>query len=180
MYYLTDFSEYRVPLASGTAPVFDFIRISPQEKEIEERRQLPEPLKVRNKPKIVPPQKQYFQLTPGLNQLTADIPTVLDIHSNLDFSLFGGRDVSPLVRIQPIYPLRARSRGIEGWVEVEFAIAKDGNVVNPVIIDAEPPGVFDNASLKAVSKWRYQPQVIDNEPVMRSGIRVVIQYKLEN
>lgn len=180
MYYLINQGDRKADLVHSATPVFDFIRLKPRAEEPETRKRRPEPPpEARRKPKITPPKKYYTQVNPNLENLAIHLPQTLDIHNGMGFALSGAREVAPLVRVQPIYPLHARRRGVEGWVTVEFAIAEDGSVVNPVIVDAEPRGVFDAATIKAVSKWRYQPQVIDGEPIMRSGIRVVIEYQLE-
>ena len=47
-------------------------------------------------------------------------------------------DTLAIVRVLPRYPSRALSRGIEGWVLLEFAIDELGLAVNPVVIESEP------------------------------------------
>ena len=69
------------------------------------------------------------------------------------------RDVLPLVRINPDYPPRAQSRGVQGWVLVQFTITPAGTVADAKVIDASPKGVFDEAAVKAVSRWKYNPKV---------------------
>jgi TonB family protein len=63
------------------------------------------------------------------------------------------------------YPQRARERGIEGWVEVEFTVGADGATRDPVITAAEPAGVFDDAVLEAIGAWRYDPRTVAGKPV---------------
>jgi protein TonB len=63
----------------------------------------------------------------------------------------------PLVRVAPIYPEPALRERIEGYVEIEASIGPRGQVVNPVVVDAEPPGEFDSAALFAYSQWQYCP-----------------------
>ena len=64
------------------------------------------------------------------------------------------RDIIPLVRIPPDYPPRAQQRGIEGWVLIEFTISPSGTVSDPKVLDADPKGMFEDAALKAISRWR--------------------------
>ncbi len=47
-----------------------------------------------------------------------------------------GLIAAPLIRVAPAYPERCRSRGAEGTVLVQFDVAADGSVVNPVIIES--------------------------------------------
>ena len=86
----------------------------------------------------------------------------------------------PLVRVPPQYPHRAAERAIEGWVLLEFTITKSGSVSDPVVIDADPPGIFDRSALRAVRKWRYQPRIQNGEPVERHGVQTVISFELED
>ncbi len=81
-------------------------------------------------------------------------------------------------RIPPEYPLAARLQRQEGFVLVEFTVAKDGTVSNPTVLGANPQGIFDEAALQAVHQWRYQPTVIGGVPVERPGMRVEIDFKL--
>ncbi len=47
-------------------------------------------------------------------------------------------DIIPLVRVLPQYPPQAMSRGIEGWVIVEFTISAAGTVKDPVVLESDP------------------------------------------
>lgn len=89
------------------------------------------------------------------------------------------RDTMPLVRINPDYPPRAASRGIEGWVLVEFAITAAGTVRDAKVIDASPRGYFEDAALKAIARWRYNPKVQEGVAVERIGVRVRLSFNLE-
>lgn len=62
---------------------------------------------------------------------------------------------SLLLAVNPQYPAPAASRGIEGFVEVSFAVTALGRVENATVAGAEPPGVFEQAALAAISRWRY-------------------------
>ncbi len=88
-------------------------------------------------------------------------------------------DILPLVRIEPRYPARALQREIEGWVLMEFSISPAGTVVNPFVVNSEPPRTFDRAALRAVSRWKYKPKVEDGVAVMRTGVQVVLTFELE-
>jgi protein TonB len=89
------------------------------------------------------------------------------------------RDTMPLVRINPDYPPRAASRGIEGWVMVEFAITAAGTVRDAKVIDSSPKGYFEDAALKAIARWRYNPKVQEGVAVERIGVRVRLSFNLE-
>ena len=90
------------------------------------------------------------------------------------------RDIVPLVRIPPEYPARAQQRGIEGWVLLEFTITPSGTVQDPKVIDADPKGIFDDAALKSIARWKYNPKVENGVAVERRGIRIQLTFELED
>ena len=63
----------------------------------------------------------------------------------------------PIFKIKPVYPMFAIARGIEGWVKIELTIAENGTVIASEVVASEPPEVFDQTTLVAVSQWRYPP-----------------------
>ena len=74
-------------------------------------------------------------------------------------------NVVPSLRIPPTYPKRALRSGIEGIVTVEFTITIDGSVKDAEIIEAKPPNIFDKSVLRAISKWKFNPDMVDGQPV---------------
>ena len=74
-------------------------------------------------------------------------------------------NVVPSLRIPPAYPKRALRSGIEGVVTVEFTITIDGSVRDAEIIEAKPPNIFDKSVLRAISKWKFNPDMVDGKPV---------------
>jgi protein TonB len=90
------------------------------------------------------------------------------------------RDVIPLVRIEPEYPNRAANRGIEGWVLVQFTITPAGTVKDARVVNATPKGYFEEAALKAIARWRYNPKVEGGVAVERRGIQVVLDFQMED
>jgi TonB family protein len=84
--------------------------------------------------------------------------------------------VIPAVKVSgnnPKYPKNAERRGIEGFVELEFTITQMGEVTSVAVTRTVPEGVFNEAAITAVSSWRYQPRLVDNQPVSeRKQIRL--------
>ena len=87
-------------------------------------------------------------------------------------------DALAIVRVLPRYPSRALSRGIEGWVLLEFAIDPLGQAIDPVVIEADPKGTFDRAAINAVRKWKYRPMVENGKATVRPGVRQLISFKI--
>lgn len=87
-------------------------------------------------------------------------------------SAFAAEGPTPVNREPPVYPRGAESRGIEGWVNLAFSVDENGNVVSPRVVEANPPGVFDSAAIRAISKWKYTPVKADN-------LQVKLSFKLQ-
>ena len=58
-----------------------------------------------------------------------------------------------LIEVPPAWPDAAR--GAEGYVDVEVTVGPRGEVQDASVAAAQPPGVFDQAALAAVRRWRY-------------------------
>lgn len=97
---------------------------------------------------------------------------------------FGGYssdgDYLPIVKVQPKYPGRPLQRGIEGYVIVQFTVTEKGTVVDPVVVEADPPGMFDRAAINAAMKFKYKPRVVDGKPIRVSGVKNKIVFELED
>ncbi len=72
----------------------------------------------------------------------------------------------------PVYPDRARERGTEGWVDLEYTVTNDGSTRDIVVRAAEPQGTFDNAAVNAVKRWRYEPRVAEQRVEARLRFRL--------
>ena len=78
-----------------------------------------------------------------------------------------------LKSVQPAYPSKAEGKKMEGWVDVEFTVSEAGKVQDVAVRATSVPGVFEDAAVKAVSQWRYQPILRDARPVpVRTQIRI--------
>jgi TonB family protein len=73
----------------------------------------------------------------------------------------------------PTFPVSARERGLSGWVDVQFVVKSDGLVSDVTITGAEPVGIFEQAAVDAVRKWRYKPAQRDGHAVdQRARLRM--------
>jgi protein TonB len=88
-------------------------------------------------------------------------------------------DAIGIIRPNPDYPARALAGGIEGWVQVQFSVTAIGTVRDAIVVASEPGTTFDEAALKAIARWRYNPRVVDGEAVERVGLQTVIRFELE-
>ena len=88
-------------------------------------------------------------------------------------------EMLPIVTVPPQYPNRALSRGIEGWCLVMFTVSETGTVINPVVVDADPPEVFNNSSVRAVSRFKYNPRVVNGISVQVPGVQYLFRYNVD-
>jgi periplasmic protein TonB len=92
----------------------------------------------------------------------------------------GDGEYLPIVKVAPIYPRRAQTRGITGYCIVEYTVTKSGSIRDPRPVDCDPSGVFERASVKAAGKFKYKPRVVDGEPIEVAGVQNKFTYELEN
>lgn len=128
------------------------------------------------------PEKQInLDSGPSLNieRASVEIDTNLSL-DNASISATDG-DYLPLVAIAPQYPTRAAQRGIEGWCLVSFTVDGMGNVVEDTItvVDAEPASIFDRSSMRAATRFKFQPRVVDGQGVEVPGVQYLFRYQLE-
>ncbi len=87
-------------------------------------------------------------------------------------------DALAIVRVPPRYPNRALSRGIEGWVLLEFTINEVGQAIDIFVVEAEPSTMFNRSATNAVRKWKYRPKTEDGRAVPRPGVQQLITYQI--
>ena len=180
MQYMIETTDRQLDTA-GSTHLVDFVRL--KRDETVHRREL--------KPRKPPPPQSPPQLpsTPQLESLNPNAETIAisatpvetDIEiSGAGFSLgVGEGDYLPIVKVAPIYPRRAQTRGITGYCIVEYTVTKSGSIRDPQPVDCQPSGVFESASVKAATKFKYKPRVVDGEPIEVAGVQNKFTYELE-
>ncbi|MDC3214118.1 energy transducer TonB [Pseudoalteromonas distincta] len=153
--------------------------------------QAPEDSKVRHIQKIQPPppMPKVPQKAPPLDT-SADPVLAISDFTPVTIDDFGGDinntinrptgDATPIVRINPKYPTTTARDGIEGWVQLSFSISPTGEVIDPVVINAEPKRTFDREAIRAIKRWKYRPKVIEGVAQLQTGQTVQLDFKLDN
>lgn len=100
------------------------------------------------------------------------------------------RDVVPLVRVNPQYPQAALEQKLVGWVTLKFNITEQGAVENPIVVDScagetfqgciRNQPMFAEVALNAISKWQYQPKIVNGVAVRREGIETMLRFQLQD
>ncbi len=88
-------------------------------------------------------------------------------------------DYLPIVRVAPVYPARALSRGLEGYVDMSFTVTTTGTVKDPLVMFSTS-SLFERAAIRAVLKFKYKPRVVDGVPVEVPNVKTRITFKIED
>ena len=141
------------------------------------------------KPKKPPePEQPPPDSPPQLDEIDASAQTVsigaVDTGAGMnvgDISAFNAAegDYLPIVKVLPIYPSRAISRGLEGYCLVEFTVTRNGTTKGAKVIECTS-NLFANASIKAAAKFKYKPRVINGQPIDVPGVQHLITFVLED
>ena len=83
----------------------------------------------------------------------------------------------PIHRARPIYPFKARRKGITGKVTVRFLVTSTGMVDKASILKAVPEKIFDQSVLDCIVKWRFKPGIFQGNPVA-TWVVLPISFKL--
>ncbi len=68
-----------------------------------------------------------------------------------------------LTKVNPIYPLLAKTAGIEGVVRLQATLGKEGTVEQLTVLEGHP--MLAAAALEAVRQWKYQTTLLNGDPV---------------
>ena len=68
-------------------------------------------------------------------------------------------------QVQPVYPERAQAQGIQGIVLLEAVILMDGNLGTIRVVNKLADPDLVNAAVDAVKNWRYEPTLLNGQPV---------------
>lgn len=164
----------------STMHFVDFVRVE-REEQIERKKPKPKKPIEPDQPPPDMPQQQQDALNPEAGAISI---APVAVSADIDIGGIGlgsaDGDYLPIVKVAPIYPRRALSRGIEGWVLLEFTVTKAGTVTDVRVLESEPPGIFDKAASEAASKFKYKPRVVDGEPIDVKGVPHKISFQLED
>ncbi len=178
MHLLIEHAEDAISKES-TKHVLDFVRIKRNENLNTDDYTPEKPPKPPEVPPEVPPQDTDI-VDPDAPSIKIPAP---DVNTNVDIGGPGGMNIAegdylPIVRVAPVYPARALSRGVEGYVDMEFTVTVTGSVINPIVMFSTS-SLFDRAASRAVLKFKYKPRVVDGQPVEVSGVTTRIRFELE-
>jgi TonB family protein len=105
--------------------------------------------------------------TPRAPQPTA--PVRIRVGGNVQF-------LQLIHKVEPVYPTTAQAAGIEGTVDLQAVIGKDGSVLDLHVTHGAD---FDlvKAAVEAVRQWRYSPTLLNGAPV-EVVAQISVQFRL--
>jgi len=157
----------------------DFVRVKRNETLNTEELTPEKPPKPPEVPPEVPPQ-DMDSVDPNAPSIKIPAP---EVSTNVDIGGPGGMNIAegdylPIVRVAPIYPARALSRGVEGYVDMGFTVTTAGTVKDPVVLFSTS-SLFERAATRAVLKFKYKPRVVDGVPVDVPNVKTRISFQIE-
>jgi periplasmic protein TonB len=78
-------------------------------------------------------------------------------------------------RVQPVYPAQAMQMRVQGAVQLQATIAKDGSVANLKVLSGD--GMLSRAAIEAVRQWQYKPYYLNGEPI-EIQTQITVNFKL--
>jgi protein TonB len=74
-------------------------------------------------------------------------------------------------RVDPVYPPEAKKKHVKGNVLLQVLINKQGHVADAVVVKGDP--TLAGATVEAVKQWRFQPYLLNGEPVDVETVEVL-------
>jgi protein TonB len=157
--------------------IVDFVRLQ-EDDQIETKQRKPKPPPPPDEPPPDMPEQSFDTSNVSIGVDMGQVNNRLDLNVGGIGGFSSDGEYLPIVKVAPVYPRRAQTRGIEGYVLLEFVVTKTGAVRDPVVIEASPPGIFDRAATQAALKFKYKPKVVNGEPIDVAGVRNLITFEL--
>jgi protein TonB len=164
----------------GAGHLLDFVRVK-RDESVKQRQLKPKKPPPPDAPPPQPPTPQLESLNANAEKIAiSEVPVETDIEMTGGFSLgVGEGDYLPIVKVAPIYPNRALTRGIEGYCVVQYTVTRQGTVKDPVVIESQcTSSLFHSASLNASLKFKYKPRIMDGEAVEVPGVQNKFTYEI--
>jgi len=165
----------------GSTNLVDFVRLK-RDESIQRRQLKPKKPPPPDAPPPQPPTPQLENLNPNAEKIAISAaPVETDIEMSGGFSLgVGEGDYLPIVKVAPIYPQRALSRGVEGFCVVQYTVTRNGTVRDPFVIEDQcTSSLFHRSSIQAALKFKYKPRVVDGQAIEVPGVRNKFTFEIQ-
>ena len=85
----------------------------------------------------------------------------------------------PVERTAPRYPASELASGQQGWVELNYVVTEEGKVIEPVVEASSGSRAFERAAINTVKRWRYEPAMVNGEPIQQCKTAVRISFAID-
>lgn len=102
--------------------------------------------------------------------------------------VYCGPGIAPLAGFEPAvltdrtevrYPPSSEEDWSEGWVLLNFTVAKDGSVQDLLATDALGAKAFVDRTVRIFKGWRFKPAMRNGAPVDQYGTEFIFEYRME-
>lgn len=179
MQYLIDSADRELN-EGASGHLLDFVRLK-RDENIERRQLKPKKPPPPDTPPPQPPTPKLDNLNPNAEKIAISaVPVNTDIEMSGGFSLgIGEGDYLPIVKVAPIYPQRALSRGVQGFCVVQYTVTRQGTTRDPMVVESMcTSSLFHRASVQAALKFKYKPRVLDGQAVEVPGVQNKFTYEI--
>lgn len=166
-------------ISDSRSLVLDFIRINRAEVSQRRERELQRPKTIAAPNLPVTPTS--VAMTGPEPALSVELPSV-EVGSLLPGQTFlttgsSEGDYLPIVKVAPVYPMRAVTLGIYGECMVRYDVTSTGATRNvEVVADHCADPIFERPSIEAAKRFKYKPRVIGGAAVEVLGVRNVFHF----
>ncbi len=183
MMFLITFTEIGLQ-EGGKTRFLDFVRVKRNETP-ERKKNKPEKPPLPEAPPKQPPTPKLDNFDASAEKMAvsaAPVETNVELNAGgFSIGAIGEGEYLPIVKVAPIYPERAASRGIEGFCTVSYTVTKQGTTENVAVVpDQCSSSLFHRSSIRAAAKFKYKPRIKDGEAIEVNNVRNKFTYQLEN
>ena len=178
MYVLIQSSEQKLE-DSSRVHMLDFVRLK-REEASQRMEQKPERPKMEEAPPA--PDTPQDNSASDIDALAVSVmPATADMEVGSGFSFGAGEgEYLPIVKVAPIYPTTASSKGIEGYCLVQYTVTTNGSTRDIEVVDGEcTHASFRRPSIIAAQKFKYKPRIVNGEAIEVLGVKNRFTYVLE-
>lgn len=169
----------------------NFVHVQRQP-QVHQRQRVPPP---KPPPPKNPPPQTKVQTTPNSQVPTQHLPVNVRFNPNSmgGSGVYIGRaapatdasgyaPLTPIFKIDPLYPPQALLQGVRGTIRVCFMVEPDGSVSSPYITHATSPGartLLGQTAIRTILKWKFYPKKVDGKPVPAKACQT-LQFRIPN
>ncbi|WP_100641727.1 energy transducer TonB [Alteromonas facilis] len=166
---------------SAKANFLDFVRVKRDETSTQNRRKPTRPEEQQAPPAPPTPQSNQQAVSEGVLEVAApSVESAIDVDIGAIGVGQGDGEYLPIVKVAPVYPIKASMEGIEGTCLVEYTVTETGATKDVQTVQGQCPKLFVRASLDAAKKFKYKPRIIDGETIEVPHVQNLFRFTLHD